>query len=99
VGLVATVAVTVYITSLAKQKLQEEIGSRNRNREDEGTASQPDTPERRGTDARRWPWGATVAALVALLLAGVAVYTHLHPDTITGLLSGVCGVPTTPKGT
>jgi uncharacterized membrane protein YdjX (TVP38/TMEM64 family) len=96
VGLVATVAVTVYITSLAKQKLQAEIGGRNRNREDEGAASQQDTSERRGTDTKRWPWGATVAALVALLLVGVAVYAQLNPDTITGLISGASGFPTTP---
>ncbi|HEV8716552.1 MAG TPA: TVP38/TMEM64 family protein [Candidatus Binatia bacterium] len=96
-GLAATVAVTVYVTYLAKQKLQEEIGSGER--EDEVTASQQDTLERRRADAGRWPWGATTAAIVALLTLGAAVHAQLNPDTITGLFSSVFGLPTTPKGT
>jgi uncharacterized membrane protein YdjX (TVP38/TMEM64 family) len=80
VGLLATVAVTVYVTRLARQALRQHAD----------LAAEPapagDPAERPGTAG--WPWGATVAALLALAAVALAVYVQLNPDFIAGLFRG-----------
>ena len=87
VGFVATIAVTVYITRLAKQKLQEQPAIKERHQE----ASASGTPAPEAAAARGWPWGATFAALIALLAASAAIYVRVYPETVTSLLDGVLG--------
>jgi uncharacterized membrane protein YdjX (TVP38/TMEM64 family) len=87
VGFVATIAVTVYITRLAKQKLQEQTTFIERQQE----TSESDTPVSDVAAAQGWPWGATIAALLALLAAGAAIYVHVYPEMVTSLLNGVLG--------
>src|SRR5207249_2982166 len=61
VGLLATVAVTVYVTRLARRALREQTGLEG------ATAARPDAgPEQPA--AVGWPWGTTVVAAVALAL-------------------------------
>lgn len=88
VGFVATIAVTVYITRLAKQKLQEQTTIKECHQE----ASESGTPVPDASAAQGWPWGATLAALIALLAAGAAIYIHVYPETVTSLLDRVLGL-------
>lgn len=80
VGLLATVAVTVYVTRLAKRKLDE------RTQVDEVAA--PAEVEAQAA-AAGFPTGALVSAAIALLLAGVAVYVQANPDALRNLLAPV----------
>jgi uncharacterized membrane protein YdjX (TVP38/TMEM64 family) len=74
-GLLATVAVTVYITRLARRAIRERTG---------GGAGEPGGPRPDGARPddrpRGWPWGATAAALAALAMVAAAVYVELNPQ-------------------
>jgi uncharacterized membrane protein YdjX (TVP38/TMEM64 family) len=79
VGLLATVAVTVYVTRLARRALRQHEG-----------IEQPPTPQ--PADVPDRPWGALAAtALAALALAG-AILIQVHPEPVrqwvTDLLPG-----------
>ena len=90
VGLVLTIIVTVYVTRLARKMLSQqteiqdaEHGSPDARRLDEPAASTP----------QRWPWGATITALVALLLICTATYARFNPQTIDRMIGGLFGPP------
>ncbi len=80
VGLVATVAVTVYITRLARKAIRERAG--------EGIeSSTPRTPRDPSTsaDRARDHWGTAVAVVGAAIMLAAAVFTSLNRDAIRGL--------------
>jgi len=85
VGLVATIVVSIYITTLAKQKLREQITAQDR-ADEESAAEQEGVPQH-GVQPAKGSWGATITAvLVALLTVGAAAYIEFNPDAIGGLL-------------
>jgi hypothetical protein len=79
VGLLATVAVSVYITILARRKLAERT---------EIEAPEPAEPPESPTDetAPGWPWGATAAALLAVVAATGAGWVHANASVVSNLL-------------
>lgn len=86
VGLVATVAVTVYVTLRARRAI----------REHEGIAPAPhqgEDEERRDRPAGGWPRGAMIAALGAVVAVSVAGYTLVRPEALQGLLFRLGGPP------
>jgi uncharacterized membrane protein YdjX (TVP38/TMEM64 family) len=70
VGLLATVAVTVYITALARRALRARTGA--------AAPAGPKAEDRPGL--KGWPWGATAAALAALVAVAGAVFVELNPE-------------------
>jgi membrane protein DedA with SNARE-associated domain len=85
-GLVATLAVTVYVTRLARKALQQRTGLA-------GTAAPGESPLEQPARPRRWPWGATAAALLAVVCLGVAVFARLRPDALERLFAGLAAPP------
>jgi uncharacterized membrane protein YdjX (TVP38/TMEM64 family) len=77
VGLLATVAVTVYITRFAKQAIREVTDGE----EEQAKAAQP----RPAGQPQGWPWGATVTAGVAVLLFSSALYAYIERDSLRDL--------------
>jgi uncharacterized membrane protein YdjX (TVP38/TMEM64 family) len=78
VGLVATVAVTVYITRLARRALQRQTDLAQANDSTSQPEAQASTPAPSG-----WPWGATIAALLALAALVAAALVTMRPDLIS----------------
>lgn len=79
VGLLATIAVTVYITRLARQKLNEQV------EEDAlDSAAERGLNDAAPDDGRAAaPWRNTVIlAIVATVLAGAAIYVYWHADVL-----------------
>jgi uncharacterized membrane protein YdjX (TVP38/TMEM64 family) len=74
VGLIATVAVTVYLTRLARKTLREQIGIAG--------AAEPMPNFEAGRDRPNgWPRGATVAAILAVAALVVAGYAQFNADS------------------
>ncbi len=79
VGLLATVAVTVHVSRVAKAAIAR-------------SAPMTETPDHDlrvgsnvGTDSQSpqgWPWGASFAAILALLAIGGAAYAHFQPQLL-----------------
>jgi uncharacterized membrane protein YdjX (TVP38/TMEM64 family) len=80
VGLLATVAVTVYITRLARKALRQHTGIAR------GGEWRADSQVRQARP-KGWPWGTLVTAALALTMAAVAGYTHFHPDLFQRLFA------------
>ncbi len=83
VGLLATVAVTVYVTKLARSKLREQM---ERSADDEQLAE----------SASKQPPSVSktvVMAIVAVCLSLAAVYTRANAEAIEGWLTGLFGPP------
>ena len=92
VGLLATLVVTIYVTKLAREKLQE------RTEIEEGAEAEEDAADVEGEEdvepvVLGWPWSATVALLLALFLATTAAFAQLGPGGVTGWLQGLFGPP------
>lgn len=77
VGLLATVAVTVYVTKLAKGKLDEQTQVDEAAEEE----SEDDEPEAEG-----FPTSTIVTVVVALALVGAAVYVQANPEALRDLI-------------
>jgi uncharacterized membrane protein YdjX (TVP38/TMEM64 family) len=77
VGLVAVVVLVVYVSRLALKTVREQTGIL-----DEPSAPRPDgiAPAERGSAT--WPWKATAAGALALVLAGAAGWAHVRRDSI-----------------
>ncbi|MEX1223174.1 MAG: VTT domain-containing protein, partial [Pirellulales bacterium] len=83
VGLLATIAVTVYVTKLARRKLQEQM-------------EQSAPEEQLAEPASKQPPNATrtvAMVIVAVCLSLAAVYARAKADTIEGWLTGLFGPP------
>jgi uncharacterized membrane protein YdjX (TVP38/TMEM64 family) len=84
VGFAATVALTVYLTRLARRKIAEQTGII----EQEGS-SEPHSVSPRNEEtveaARGWPWGATVAGLLAVFAVAGALVAYANQDALSRL--------------
>jgi uncharacterized membrane protein YdjX (TVP38/TMEM64 family) len=88
VGLIATIAVTVYVTRLARRAMRAHAGIAAN-----GDESRHPGVKDHATPTAGWPWGATIAALLALVAGSGAVYVQMRPDTLHGLLVRLGGPP------
>jgi uncharacterized membrane protein YdjX (TVP38/TMEM64 family) len=79
IGLLATLAVTVYLTHLARKALREHTAT-----VETVPAASEFQPEPRTADG--WPWGATLFAGVALAALAAAVFLQVRPDVLNPLL-------------
>ncbi len=90
VGLLATAAVTVYVTRLARRKLQEQMketvkaSKASPNVNDEDQRAEREAPRLRST---------IILAAVALVMVGAAAYAHFSAATIERWLDGLFGPP------
>ena len=91
IGFVATALVTVYITFLAKKKLDEQTAIQET--ENESNDSMPEENKKKTSS----PVGTFVTAGIAAILVGTAAYAHFNADTIKQkidtLISSVAGPP------
>lgn len=85
VGFAATVAVTVYVTRLARRAIREQT------RIAAPQSSAPDTPVGNSASPQRWPWGATVAALVAVLTLSTAAYANFNAGGVKDFFRNLFG--------
>ncbi len=88
VGLLATVAVTVYVTRLARRAM----------REHKEMAANHDEPRRAGQGehvppSEGRPWGTAVIVLLALITVGAAVYVQWRSEVMQDLLLRIGGPP------
>ncbi len=81
VGLLATLVVTVYVTKLAKRKLDEQT------QVDEVEAAEANAA--RDAPTPGFPTGTLITAVVALVLVGVAMYLQANPDALRNLLTPI----------
>jgi len=96
VGLLATAAVTIYITVLAKRQLGKKTELTNGGSDESHEDKQPRKPvadDSVGQSTTKQPWGALVAAAIAVLLAATAVYAQIRSQAIEDLLVGSFGPP------
>ncbi|MCH7700897.1 MAG: VTT domain-containing protein [Planctomycetes bacterium] len=79
VGLLALIAVTGFVTRLARKALRE----RTRIDEPAIEVEQPGEPAMHNAAvATGWPWGTTLLAILAVALLTAAAYTHQQRDTL-----------------
>ncbi len=88
VGLLATAAVTVYVTRLARRKLQEQMKETT----EDGQASSNAKGQRDGHEAPRLR-STIILAVVALVMVGAAGYVYFSAGTIERWLGGLFGPP------
>jgi uncharacterized membrane protein YdjX (TVP38/TMEM64 family) len=86
VGLLATVAVTVYITRLARKTLRQRAGIAGAGESRPGSQIEQARP-------KSWPWGTTFTAVLALAALALAGYTQFHPDLFQRLFARLLGPP------
>ncbi|MBW3597529.1 MAG: DUF547 domain-containing protein, partial [Planctomycetes bacterium] len=91
VGLLATVAVTVYITRLAQRAIREKTAIEEKPPESEGPAPSPEAP--RSAETAGWPWGALAAAAAAVVVLTLAVWAQARQDTVREAIAGMLGLP------
>ena len=86
VGLAATVAVTVYVTRIARraiaQQTQQIVSDDGQAGETHGASSPADHVEDKPT---HWPWGTLAAMLVAAALVSLAACSYIKHDAINSL--------------
>jgi len=88
VGLAATVVVTFYVTRLASRQL-----NRRTELDEAEEAEESEAAEEAEEPVAGWPWGATVAALLAALSVAGAVWAQQNPDAIRDAVEGLAGPP------
>lgn len=84
VGLLATVALTVYLASLARKALRPHAALAD-------TSGLTTDPQRCLMQPKGWPWGATAFALVGLAMLTFAVYSHFYPELLKRLFTWMHG--------
>lgn len=91
VGLLATLAVTVYVTRLARKAISERA---DLSRPKESTAKESrvdDLPEK--SKPSGWPWGTTITAAIALLALVAAGLAQFRSDLVNQALVRLFGPP------
>ncbi len=88
VGLAATVAVTIYVTQIAKKAIREQTTIDDGSSDSSQSASAAQAAGDRDAQpqnerAQRWPWGATIILLLALIATGAAAYAYSHAERMT----------------
>jgi uncharacterized membrane protein YdjX (TVP38/TMEM64 family) len=91
VGLLATVAVTVYVTRLARRALKERPAITETDRPTSDHAQSEASSASSGP--KGWPWGTTITATIALVLLVVAVFVQFKPELLQRMLGGLLGPP------
>jgi uncharacterized membrane protein YdjX (TVP38/TMEM64 family) len=86
VGLLATLALTVYITHLARSAIRR-YDALTPAKSPRGTAAIDLTPE------CRWPWQAIAMAVVALVCVALTAAVVRHPDVLERFLAPIAGPP------
>ncbi len=82
VGLMATIAVTTYVTRLARKALNQQTNIEGENRSDaESTKSSEQTP----ASVTGRPWGMIAMPLVAVALFAIAACAHQWRDALSNL--------------
>lgn len=84
VGLLATVAVTVYVTRLAKRALQDAAQMDQAQEEREMDQFSPETNP---ASSNRVPWGTLIIAGMALVMLTAVTTAYTRPDLVEGLFS------------
>jgi uncharacterized membrane protein YdjX (TVP38/TMEM64 family) len=90
VGLLATAAVTVYITRLARRKLQEQMQETT---EDGKASSNPNDLDRREEVEAPRLRNTLILASVALVMVGAAAYVYFSAASIERWMAGLFGPP------
>ncbi len=87
VGLLATIAVTVYATRLARRAIREQadLGATHKSTPTSEVGSHP--------PPKRWPWGATAAVGLAAVAATAAAVVHFDPALLARWVGGSLGPP------
>ncbi|MHB1557000.1 MAG: VTT domain-containing protein [Isosphaeraceae bacterium] len=88
VGLMATIAVSWYITRLARRAMRDHAGIATNGEELRSFGEKDHASPPAG-----WPWVATVAAVLALVAVAGAVYVQMRPDALHDLLVRLGGPP------
>lgn len=89
VGLLATVAVTVYVTRLARRAIQKKTAI-----EEEPLDSVPSSAEAAPTSEElRWPWGALATAAAAIAVLALAAWAQARQDKVRQFVSEMLGLP------
>jgi len=92
VGLLATVAVTVYVTRLAKRKLNEEVDAESKlASESEGRGGENVLADETSTDRR--PIKTVVMAVSGVLLFSLSLFANQNSDRIQGAIVSLFGPP------
>jgi len=81
VGLLATVAVTVYVTRLARKAIRE----RTHIQDTTASAAKTEQSVLPRDDSPRWPMSATVLLLLAFVMLAGAMYSCMHETALRGL--------------
>lgn len=92
VGLLATIAVTLYVTRLARRAIQRQ-GELAEVEQEPSEASTESEAESETTGRDRWPWKAIVAAALATVSLGAAITVQAKPESIENLLTRWLGPP------
>ncbi len=82
VGLLATVAVTVYVTRLARKALREQTKIEE---QPTNTLRAEELAESPATDAAGRSWSTIVLPIIAVVMLGIAACAQLQADTLKGL--------------
>jgi len=86
VGLAATIAVTVYVTRLARKALKHHTDIAKSNESSAAQSNHNDQP-------KGWPWGVTITALIALTALSAAAFVQFNPDLLSRWLGNSLGPP------
>ena len=81
VGLLATAAVTVYVTRLARKAIRERTHIQDTNQPPSST----ELPMQTDANPSRWPLSATILPLLAIVTLAGATYSCTHRSTLRGL--------------
>lgn len=87
VGLLATIAVTVYTTRLARRAIREQAVIEKADDSVRATEAVTDPPP------KRWPWGATAVVGMAVVAVTTAAVIHFNPTLLARLVGGSLGPP------
>ncbi len=81
VGLLATVAVTFYVTRLARRAIREQT----RIGQDSPAGGQATESKETSAGASGWPWGVTALAVAAVSMLAIAACVHQRRDALKNL--------------
>lgn len=77
IGLLATVAVTIYVTRLSRRALKQHTNL------EKSVEATPETEANPAPRPRRWPWGTTFLAVFAIVAMSVAIAIHFNPAIVS----------------
>ncbi len=94
VGLLATAAVTVYVTRLARRAMEQKGELAKIETQAETDQKDPEvSTETEVAGQNRWPWRPTIAAALAVLAISVAVTVQVKLNVFENLVMGLFGPP------